>query len=89
MALDQVNAEIAQVFEVLEFLERTLGPEHPETLVAKRNLAATLSEREEWAEAERLRREVLEGMERTLGPEQLETLDAKQRLAAILRERKA
>ena len=72
---------------MLEIWERGLGPEHHDTVLAKGDLAKTLHERGELAEAEQLTREVLEIWERTLGPEHHDTVLAKENLANTLHNR--
>ena len=61
-----------------------LGPEHPDTLTTKSNLARSLSGQGKYPEAEALERQVLEAQERVLGPEHPYTLTTKGILAGSL-----
>jgi hypothetical protein len=60
------------------------GPEHPNTLTTKVNLAGSLSGQGKYPEAEALLRQVLEAEERVLGPEHRHTLTTKDNLARSL-----
>ena len=60
--------------EVLEASTRLLGAEHPDTLTAKANLAASLRALGEYEEARKLVSEVLEARTRLLGAEQPDAL---------------
>ena len=60
--------------EVLEARERTLGAEHPNTLVSVNNLAICLQAMGQLKDAEALYRRALEARERTLGAEHPSTL---------------
>mmetsp|Transcript_67514 Transcript_67514/g.119835 ORF Transcript_67514/g.119835 Transcript_67514/m.119835 type:complete len:465 (+) Transcript_67514:92-1486(+) len=71
--------------EVLDARLRTLGPDHPETLSAKRNLAKTLQRLGDLKEAEALQQQVVEAQMRTLGPEDPHTISAKRDLAETLK----
>jgi eukaryotic-like serine/threonine-protein kinase len=70
--------------QVLEIRQRTLGPEHTDTLVSKYNLVTMLFGEGHFPEAEKLIRETLEAQIRVLGPENGDTLASKAELAAIL-----
>jgi len=59
---------------VIEARDRTLGPEHPDTLVSVGNLAALYDSQGRYSEAEPLYLRALEVGERTLGPEHPDTL---------------
>lgn len=63
---------------------RVLGPEHPDTLLSRSDLGATLYEEGHYAEAEKLHREVLAIQRRVLGPEHPDTLTSMNRLANAL-----
>ena len=52
--------------EALEACERTLGPDHPDTLSSVANLGGIYSEQGRYAEAEPLYVRALEASERTL-----------------------
>jgi len=69
---------------VLGFYERTLGPEHPQTLGVRCNLAVTLEHQARFADAEKEDRTVLAIMERVLGPEDPNTLNIRHNLALAL-----
>lgn len=62
--------------EVLTEQERTLGPEHPDTLATRNNLANALSHQGKYAEAETEYHAVLALKEKVLGPEHPDTLRA-------------
>ncbi|KAJ7291952.1 hypothetical protein C8J57DRAFT_1458569 [Mycena rebaudengoi] len=66
---------------VLEKRKQILGPDHPETLAAMSNLAATYHSLGKLTEAEELQVVVLEMMKQVLGPEHPDTLDTMSRLA--------
>ncbi len=65
--------------------ERTLGPEHPDTLSSLNNLANLLADKGDLAKAEPLYRRALEARERTLGPEHPHTLASLNNLGELLR----
>lgn len=73
-----------QARQMLEVSERTLGPNHPNTLIALGNLGTALSNRRREAEAEPLRQRLLQALERTSGPSHPNTLAAAANLAATL-----
>jgi len=60
--------------EVLAVRKRVLGAEHPDTLTAAGNLAASLSDQGKYDEAEKIEREVLAVRKRVLGADHPETL---------------
>ncbi|KAI9773955.1 MAG: hypothetical protein M1839_001967 [Geoglossum umbratile] len=68
--------------KVLEASQRTLGNEHPNTLVAMSNLASSYSDLGRRQEAMELRVKVLEASQRTLGNEHPNTLIAMGNLAS-------
>ncbi|KAL7754809.1 hypothetical protein ACKLNR_015149 [Fusarium oxysporum f. sp. zingiberi] len=70
--------------EVLEKRQRILGDEHPDTIMAMNNLAATLSNQGKLDEAASMMKEVLEKMQRILGDEHPHTISAMNNLAATL-----
>ncbi|RYC82197.1 hypothetical protein BFJ63_vAg14905 [Fusarium oxysporum f. sp. narcissi] len=72
--------------EVLEKRQRILGDEHPDTITAMNNLAATLSDEGKLDEAASMMKEALEKMQRILGDEHPDTLMAMNNLAATLRD---
>ncbi|MFI9237071.1 FxSxx-COOH system tetratricopeptide repeat protein [Streptomyces sp. NPDC053079] len=69
---------------VLDVEACTLGPEHPDTLTSRNNLANALFGRGEPAEAIRLLRQTLEDRARILGPEHPDTLTSRHDLACAL-----
>ena len=69
----------------LEARERTLGAEHPSTLVSVHNLATCLQARGQLKDAEALYRRALEAQERILGAEHPDTLRSGNNLANCLR----
>ena len=68
----------------MEARERTLGKDHPDTLVSVNNLANLLQAKGDYAGAEPLYRRVLEAQERTLGKEHPDTLTSVNNLANLL-----
>jgi len=68
----------------LEARERTLGPEHPDTLGSLNNLALLFKAKGDYDSAEPLYRRALEAFERTLGPEHPDTLRSLNNLALLL-----
>ena len=70
--------------DVLEARERTLGAEHPDTLVSVNNLAECLRAMGLQKDAEPLYRRALEARERTLGAEHPNTLVSVNNLAVCL-----
>ncbi len=71
--------------ELLDVQRRVLGPEHPDTLATKSNLAASLLGQGKRAEAEQMHREVLDVRRRVLGPEHPDTLTTMGNLSNSLR----
>jgi hypothetical protein len=70
---------------VIEVRQRILGPEHPETLGSRNNLAAALQFQGRNAEAEQENRAVIAIRERVFGAEHPDTLGSRNNLAAALR----
>ena len=70
--------------EVLEMLDRELGPEHPETIGARNNIAACLDAQGEAKRAEAEMREVLRLREGALGPEHPDVAEARNNLGISL-----
>ena len=68
----------------VEIRRLVLGPEHPETLDSRNNLAGILWREGHYAESEKLSRETLEISRRVLGRERQETLDSMNILALDL-----
>ncbi len=80
-----LDAEAGPLYRrALETRERTLGPEHPDTLAAMNGLATLLLRQQKFAEAEPLLHRALEVQERTLGHEHPGTLAAMHNLAVLL-----
>jgi tetratricopeptide (TPR) repeat protein len=65
-----------QIVRALELRERTLGPDHPDTLRSVHGLAALYHSRGRYEEAETLSKRAIAGRERTLGPDHPDTLTA-------------
>ncbi|KAI6747682.1 hypothetical protein HG531_008224 [Fusarium graminearum] len=70
--------------EVLKKRQRILGDEHPATITAMSNLAATLSDQGKLDEAASMQKEVLEKRQRILGDEHPDTISAMSNLATTL-----
>ena len=71
--------------QAYELAELTYGPEHPNTLSSRNNLANALDDQGKHAEAEAEHRAVLTSRERVLGPEHPDTLASRNNLAVALR----
>lgn len=69
---------------MLEASQRTLGNEHPNTLLAMNNLAVSYGKVGRKQEAIELREKVLEARQRTLSNEHPDTLMAMNNLANLL-----
>jgi hypothetical protein len=69
---------------VLEIRERTLGPDHRDTLMSRASLAGLLRDRRQFPEAETLFRQNLQAQERLLGPDHQQTCIAAGSLAEVL-----
>jgi tetratricopeptide (TPR) repeat protein len=69
---------------VLKLREKVLGPEHPDTLASRHNLASTLNKQGKYAEAEAEYRAVLKLWEKVLGAEHPNTLSSRNGLAWLL-----
>ncbi|KAJ5970810.1 FabD/lysophospholipase-like protein [Penicillium vulpinum] len=69
---------------VLEYREKVLGPDHPDTLTSVSNLALVLSRLGEYEEAEALHQRALQDRERILGPDHPDTLISFNNLASVL-----
>jgi eukaryotic-like serine/threonine-protein kinase len=70
--------------EVLAERERTLGPEHPDTLATRHHLASALFFQGKYGQAETEYRAVLKLREKVLGPEHPDTLRTRNNLALAL-----
>jgi hypothetical protein len=66
----------------LDAMERVLGPDHPDTLTYRNNLAEAYREAGRAAEAIPLHERTLAGRERALGPDHPDTLTSRNNLAA-------
>ena len=64
--------------------DRLLGPEHPDTLTSRSNLAVVLDSLGRLEEAEAQQRAVLDARMRLLGPEHPDTLTSRSNLAVVL-----
>ena len=69
--------------DTLETAEKTLGPEHPQTLTSMNNLASLYEHTGRYGDAEPLYRRALEVRERVLGPEHPDTLTSMNNLASL------
>jgi len=70
--------------QVVNELERTLGPQHPATLSARHRLASAFERENKNAEAEKEGRAVLVLREKVLGSEHPDTLSTRSNLALVL-----
>jgi tetratricopeptide (TPR) repeat protein len=86
-ALDQGRYRIAEISWrlVCDDREATLGPEHPNTLMCRSNLALVLRALGRLEEAEAEHRTVLDISTRVLGPDHANTLSCRNNLANVLR----
>ncbi|KAM0691630.1 hypothetical protein Q7P36_007829 [Cladosporium allicinum] len=73
------------VVKAMEASRRVVGEEHPSTLSAMANLAATYRNQGRWKEAEELQVKVMEARSRVVGEEHPDTLSAMANLAATYR----
>jgi tetratricopeptide (TPR) repeat protein len=80
----EVQDKLRQLELGLAAAQRVLGPDHPNTLAAMNNLAATLSDQGELNRARELQEQVLHTAQRLLGPDHPNTLAAMNNLAATL-----
>jgi tetratricopeptide (TPR) repeat protein len=79
-------AQAIQIAEpLLADLERILGPDHPDTLTSRNNLAAAYRAAGRAAEAIALHERTLADRERILGPDHPDTLQSRNNLAAAYR----
>jgi len=67
-----------------EILQRTLGPDNPETMRATAGLARIYERQGRYGEAEALQREALDAQRRVLGPQHKDTLNSMNNLAVEL-----
>jgi tetratricopeptide (TPR) repeat protein len=67
-------------------LERTMGPDHPDTLNARNSLAAAYLAAGRAADAIPLSERTLVGRQRTLGPDHLDTLNSQNNLAVAYQD---
>lgn len=72
---------------ILTWSRQILGDEHPDTIGAMNNLAATLGDQGELDEAVKMMKEVLKKQRRILGDEHPDTILAINNLAATLRDK--
>jgi tetratricopeptide (TPR) repeat protein len=70
--------------DVVSVREQVIGPEHPDTLTSRNNLANALDAQGKYAEAEAEHRAVLKLREKVLGPEHPDTLRSRSNLANAL-----
>ncbi|WDQ00113.1 tetratricopeptide repeat protein [Micromonospora chalcea] len=81
-----VGAAITTFARVLADSERILGPEHPQTLTARANLATAYQQAGRTSEAITLFEQLLADSERILGPEHPQTLTARANLATAYQQ---
>ena len=67
-------------------MERLLGPDHPDTLTSRNNLAIAYRDAGRAAEAIELHERTLADMERLLGPDHPDTLASRNNLANAYRD---
>ncbi|KAF2706144.1 kinesin light chain 1 [Pleomassaria siparia CBS 279.74] len=82
--LGQYSAAEATFRQVLSMREKELGPEHPDTLASKGNLAIAINGQGRYNEAEIIHRQTLAQREKALGPKHLDTLASMNNLARVL-----
>ena len=83
---DSAAQAIAVGEPLLADLDRVLGPDHPDTLASRNNLAAAYRAAGRFAEAIALHERTLAGRERVLGPDHPATLNSRNNLAAAYQE---
>ena len=71
--------------EALRIFQKTLGPEHPDTVVSLNNLAEVYQVMGEYAKAEPVLQEVLRTRQKVLGPEHRSTATSINNLALLYR----
>jgi hypothetical protein len=71
--------------ELLPDKERLLGPDHPDTLATRNNIASLTGQAGDLAGALRLLRELLPDLERLLGPDHPGTLTTRNNIAYCAR----
>jgi len=88
--LNQLGDSAAQAIAVgaplLRDAERVLGPDHPDTLTSRNNLANAYQAAGRAAEAIPLHEQTLAALERLLGPDRPDTLGSRNNLAAAYAE---
>ena len=82
---DQAQRAIVIGEPLIADTERALGPDDPDTLAARNNLANAYQTAGRIDEAIVLHEQVVEGRERTLGPDHPQTVQSRQNLAAAYR----
>jgi tetratricopeptide (TPR) repeat protein len=82
--LKQNRPAEAQFRELIKLDEKILGPEHPDTLDNRANLAVALNNQGNYAEAELQLRELIKLDEKVLGPDHPQTLGSRSNLASTL-----
>ncbi|KAF2627622.1 kinesin light chain 1 [Macroventuria anomochaeta] len=70
--------------QVLSIREKTIGPEHPDTLISMNEIAVALSDQGKYAEAKKMHRETLELGKKVLGEEHPHTLTSMNNVALAL-----
>ncbi|MER5917035.1 tetratricopeptide repeat protein [Streptomyces sp. NPDC001982] len=82
----QSSQAIALTQRAVTDMERVLGPDHPQTLTARNNLASTYAMKGDTGRAIVLHQQTLAGRERVLGPDHPDTLGSRNNLAQNLME---
>lgn len=72
--------------ELLSDRKRVLGPDHPDTLDTRHNIAAWIGRVGKPGEAMRLSEESLPDQQRVLGSDDPDTLDTRQQIAILRKE---
>jgi hypothetical protein len=83
---DSAQQAIAAGKPLVEDAERLLGPDHPDTLTSRNNLANAYQDAGRTAEAIALHQRTLADRERLLGPDHPSTLGSRNNLATAYRD---
>jgi len=80
-SLDRTNEAVRLYQDLLPDQERVLGPDDPDTLATRQNIALWTGKSGQWAKALRLFRALLADQERVLGPDHPDTLATRGNIA--------
>ncbi|MFD7218471.1 tetratricopeptide repeat protein, partial [Streptomyces cyaneofuscatus] len=83
-AAGAASEELLLLRHLLDNESTVLGPDHPETLSSRNNLALALNDLGEHQQAVDLHQQTLAGRQRVLGPDHPDTLTSRNNLAAAL-----